>query len=190
VLRYVGLWQGWWPRLNDHTPPLLFWLVYNVLIMLISVFSADDQPHRRESDRFPLKTPCTISIDDQGDPPTVLPALTYAAYTQDVSEGGALLVLQDSDLVAGDLIQLQLPAENFSVRATVRRCLSHPSALAVQFTDMTTEQRRRIVELLYTAPKPWWQRKQPGLTDSVLAIFAALFGVSLAPIYAPNEEKI
>jgi hypothetical protein len=45
----------------------------------------------------------------------------------------------------------------------------------VQFIKMTTAQHRRIVELLYTEPdRPWWRPKRPGLTDSVLAIFAAL----------------
>jgi cellulose synthase (UDP-forming) len=229
LLRYIGLYQGWWPRLNDHTIPLLFWLGYNSLIMLVAILSAFDQEEHRESDRFPLQTPCTITINSNlGSSETVRSETvrsgtaspnanslspndsssnnfylnnsnpnnqqftSYVGHTSDVSEGGALLSLGEAvKLQAGTWITLDLPQEGFSTEAVVHRQTSHssPTELAVRFDSLATNEYRHLVKILYgSGSNSWKRRKQPGLIDSVLALFAAILGFRLPPIYLASEE--
>jgi len=188
LLRYVGLYNGWWPRLNDHTVPLFFWLGYNALFMLIAVLSAIDQrekQEKREGDRFPIETPCTITpiVSDS----SIQAVQPYMGITKDVSDGGALLTLSDDGGFQEDmLVRVELPQERFTANAIVRRRIADSGRidLAIQFSaDLPVDDYRNLIKLLYCMGDRWWhKRKQPGLTDSILAIFSPLFRYRLPSI--------
>jgi cellulose synthase/poly-beta-1,6-N-acetylglucosamine synthase-like glycosyltransferase len=194
LLRLFGLYQGWWPRLNDHTVPLLFWLGHNTLIVWVSVLGARDKRDDRNCDRFPLEKPCTLMVNSDlpldGSPPP------HGGYTCNISESGALLDLQlDSALPLGTEVTLRLhkldKKVEFETKAKVSRCehLRHQTKVAVQFVDLTVAPQRQLVKLLYSTDYWWKRRKQPRFIDSVLAIFAALLEVPMPPIYASAKDN-
>lgn len=190
LLRYVGLYNGWWPRLNDQTVPLLFWLGYNFVLMLIAVLSAIDQQENRKRDRFPLQTPCIIT-------PTVATSSTqvaqsYTGTTKNVSEGGGLLIIgNDCDFQEDTLLRLELPKEGFSANARIRRRIANSGRLdlGIQFSDLSVDAYRHLIKILYCTGERWWHgRKQPGLTDSILALLSPLVGFRLPPIRSRSKQ--
>ena len=66
VCQVFGYYQGLWVRINSNSAVLIFWLIYNAVLMAVAVFSAIDQPVRRTTDRFPLHTGCTVKVGDRG----------------------------------------------------------------------------------------------------------------------------
>ncbi|NEP61810.1 MAG: glycosyltransferase [Symploca sp. SIO2G7] len=193
LLRYVGLYHRWWPRLNDHTVPLSFWLGYNTLFMLLAVLSAFDHQENRKGDRFPLQTPCKITpiVSDS----SISADLPYMGTTKNVSEGGALLTLDDDGgFQEGMSLRVELPEEKtlegFVAKAVIRRRIANSDRvdLAIQFSDLPLYGYRRLIKLLYCMGDRWWHgRKQPGLTDSVLALLSPLIGYRLPPINSPKQ---
>ncbi len=164
----LGYYQGWWVKLNSGSSVLIFWLLYNAVFMAIAVFAAIDQPVRRLTDRFPLRTGCMVQVNDR----------TYAGYTRELSEGGARIVLMTEAFVTpGDRsAEITFLERQFTVQADVLRVYpgGHEPEISVQFLDVPLEQSRHFVDMLYGQMTWWKQRKQPGATDSIFAMLGAL----------------
>ncbi len=175
-LNYGGYWFGIWPA-GQHEyegkSVLLFWVIYNSFVMGTAVLSGVDQPVRRTSDRFPLHTSCKLTIGDH----------VYWGYTNDVCEQGSSITLTTERFTAdGTHATLELLDSGLCVQAKLKRSTISPHCvdLSVEFVNLTLEQNRQLVNLLYCNLDWWKHRKRPGIFDSALAMFTAL--LSFRPV--------
>lgn len=152
---------------------MLFWIIYNTAIIAASLLTGIDQPVRRQEDRFPLQTNCQIYVDNN----------VYYGKTIDVSESGACIVLKNHKIpIADGLITVDFLDYNLTIPAKIIRNSSHKkhSQIAIHFENVTLEQQRQLVNILYCNMNWWKQRKKPGFTDSFLALLVAI--ITLKPI--------
>lgn len=173
LMHYGGYIFGLW-ELNQHEYAgkqiLLFWLIYNFIIMSVAVLSAINQPVRRDVDRFPLCTFCKLTIGDR----------VYWGYTNDLSEGGTSLTLNKNNNLAK--LQhdqeglLEFVEQGFTVTCTVVRAASRDrfGNASIRFRDITLGQHRKLITLLYCSLEWWKERKQPNGIDASLEIVAAI----------------
>jgi len=164
----VGLWQT---AVSEGFAMMFFMLVYNIVLMSIAVLAAIDQPQRREMDRFPLHTTCKLMSENR----------TYSGYTNDLSEGGASVTLMTEDIAIDENpVILEFPEHNFSIEAKVCRATSQQthSHLSLEFPNITVEQNRQLVTMLYSDMTWWKQRKQPGNLDVFFALLASFLNLT------------
>lgn len=166
-LQLVGYRMGLWQALSNPEFGLVFyWLIYNLIIMGLSVLAAIDQPEQRLMDRFPLRTACKLTCGER----------VYWGHTDDVSEGGASLTLITEALIQKNCAAvMEFLDKGFSVEAQVVkvRRKHHSGSVSIRFTNPTPQQNRLIIEMLYTH-KNWWKRsKRLGGLDALLAILSA-----------------
>ncbi|PZV16020.1 MAG: glycosyl transferase [Pseudanabaena sp.] len=174
VIHYGGYLFGVW-EINQHEYVgkefLLFWSIYNFIIMAVAVLSSIDQPERREVDRFPLCAFCKITIDDKA----------YWGYTNDLSEEGASLTLNKNNELAkihnSQDGLLEFVEHGFNVKCTVIRFANQDrfANVALKFQDVALEQHQKLIVLLYCSLEWWKERKKPNGIDVNLEIFSALF---------------
>lgn len=171
----LGLWTPWQHE-YEGKGVLLFWVVYNAVIMAVAILSGIDQPVRRVVDRFPLFTACKLTVGHH----------TYWGYTNNLSETGTNLTLT-SDRVAfvmGDhTVTLEFLEHHFAVEAKVLRSSvkENRSQVSLTFPDLTVEQTRKLVTLLYSDMNWWKQRKKPGILDGFLMMVSS--ALRLKPVF-------
>ena|SRR4028118_1401085 len=139
--------------------------------MSIAVLAAIDQPQRRDMDRFPLRTTCKLMSTN----------CTYSGYTNDLSEGGASVTLMTEDIAINkNPVVLEFPDHNFSVEAKVCRATSQGTNiyLSLEFPNITVEQNRQLVTMLYSDMTWWKQRKQPGNLDVFFALLTSFLNLT------------
>ena len=166
-LRLVGLQFGVWSTFDESAAVLIFWLLYNALLAGIAVLSAIDRPIRRTMDRFPLQTLCKITAKDK----------VLWGYTQNISESGAKVMSIEPEVALDTShVEVTFLEYDFSVRAEIvrSRVKKGKFEIALQFTQLETEQQRKLVEVLYTEMTWWKQRKKPGSLDSFLAMISSI----------------
>ena len=174
VFHYGGYMLGFW-AINQHEYAgkeiLMVWLIYNFIVMAVAVLSSIDQPVRRDVDRFPLCTFCKLTIDDR----------VYWGYTNDLSEGGTSLTLNKnnelSNLKHDQEGLLEFVEQGLAIKCTVLRAASSDrfGNASIKFRDVTLEQNRKLIVLLYCSLEWWKERKKPNGLDSLLEIVAAIF---------------
>jgi cellulose synthase (UDP-forming) len=174
IMHYGGYMIGLW-EINQHEyvgkEVLLFWLIYNFIIMGVAVLSGIDQPVRRDVDRFPLCTFCKLTIGDR----------VYWGYTNDLSEGGTSLTLNKNNeltnLKHDQEGLLEFVEHGFTMKCTVVRADRRDGFgnASIRFRDVTLEQHRKFVVLLYCSLEWWKERKKPNGLDATMAIIVAIF---------------
>jgi cellulose synthase (UDP-forming) len=172
TLHFGGSSQGWWQTVqNDGFSMVFFWVVYNFIMVSTTLLCAIDQPERRLVDRFPLRTRCQITVD----------GVAYVGYTENLSEGGARIVMPKSCL-PDTTIALTLPDYQFTIDVQVCRRESdrHQNRFYLEFAPPSLAQTRQLVDMLYTEVTWWKERKRPSSLDSLLALCSAL--VQLKPL--------
>ncbi|ASC71003.1 Beta-monoglucosyldiacylglycerol synthase [Halomicronema hongdechloris C2206] len=173
VFHYGGYLTGRWPYLQYEYAGkeiLVFWSIYNLVVMTVAVLAAIDQPVRRVVDRFPVRTLCRLTVGHQ----------IYVGYTHDLSEAGARLTLKapmlQSEVSPEQPAYLEFLEEDFTVKTKVLRWGVQDDQIQVslQFIRMTQKQNQRLVSWLYSGMTWWKQPKKPGVLDSLLAMVAAV----------------
>ncbi|MDG2991199.1 glycosyltransferase [Candidatus Synechococcus calcipolaris G9] len=170
-LRYGGYWLGIWPPGEYERTGLevmLVWTSYNLLIALVAILAAIDQPVRRQSDRFPICTVCCLRIGRQ----------TYWGYTQDLSETGTALTLTAGRYVGKqDQGKLWFLERNFKVQAAVVRSSSTDGQCHVflRFLEVDDQASRELVQLLYGGLTWWNKPKAPSGLDAIWSMLARIF---------------
>ena len=77
---------------------VLFWIVYNLYVMMMSLFFTDGREAFRTSERVTVKLPCTLHVGGR----------TYDAVTRDISEGGMGVTMKDPVFVPLDGAVLEI----------------------------------------------------------------------------------
>jgi cellulose synthase (UDP-forming) len=171
-LHYGGYWLGIWPQYQyefEGKYILVFWVIYNALVMLASILSGIDQPVRRVADRFPICTAVKLMAGDRA----------FWGYTSDLSENGTnVTLISDNFIAKTHPIQVEFLEHGFSVEAEVLRTSlkNNYVNVSLRFPQVTVEQSRELVTLLYCHKDGWKQRKQPGVLDAFLAMLSAVLG--------------
>lgn len=167
-LHYAGYGLGLWPWMQyeyEGKGILVFWSIYNLVVMSIAILSGIDQPVRRVVDRFPLSTACKLTVGQH----------TYWGYTTDLSEMGTNLTLTTDHFVfvtGKHPVTLEFLEHDFAIEAEVIRAdaTDHYTHVALNFPNVTLAQSRKLVTLLYCDMNWWKRRKKQGLIDGVFSI--------------------
>lgn len=175
-LQIMGRQMGIWEAINSEEFGLIFfWMTYNVVWMGLAVLAAIDQPERRKTDRFPLRTACRITWK----------GATYWGHTNDLSEGGSSIkLLLDYSLPRGAQVEFELLDQRCVLQAEVvrSRCSHSFTTVSLKFTDLSVEQSRQIVHLLFCQMDWWKGSRRPTALDSLLAVLASF--LKLQPVRA------
>lgn len=174
TLQMMGKRMGIWEAINSEEFGLLFfWMSYNIVWLSLAVLAAIDQPERRKADRFPLRTACKVSWN--GSP--------VWGHTNDLSEGGAnVSLLADKALPKGAIVEFELLDHTCMLKAKVIRSRlgSQFTTTSLQFSQVSLEQNRQLVNLLFGEMAWWKESRRPSALDSLLAILASF--LKLQPI--------
>ncbi|NJL23357.1 MAG: hypothetical protein HC895_25145 [Leptolyngbyaceae cyanobacterium SM1_3_5] len=168
VLHVVGYWMGTWQTLQaEGFGVILFWLIYNLMTVTVALLGAIDQPERRVMDRFPLKTRCRLISGDR----------SCWGYSENLSEGGADLVMPAESIPWNATVTIELPDYDFAIEAKLLRITpdSQSTRVGVQFENLSIEHNRQLVEMLYTEATWWKESKHPSSIDAMLAMLQAFF---------------
>lgn len=170
-----GSYCGWWPLPTANLLPQYFWLSYNAIVLAVAILSSIDQPVRRIMDRFPLQMPCRFIVAGE----------KWPGCTVDLSEQGARIHILPEAFpvqVLPEMMPLELGHPNFrvDVRVVSAQRVKRQIHIQVAFQKLQLEQERELIEILYSSPDAWKQRRKIGGLDSLLALLAAL--LQLRPI--------
>ncbi|MFQ3637090.1 MAG: UDP-forming cellulose synthase catalytic subunit [Cyanobacteriota bacterium] len=131
------------------------WNLFNLFLLLAACLVAFEQPQLRDAHRLPRQIPAIIHSDDQ----------QWTATTQNVSESGALLLLDEwpnvPDEIRVELIgdygaRVLLDAKIIRAKATS----SLQVEIAVQFVNLSRTQADDLVLVLYSDVKEWYSQKR------------------------------
>jgi cellulose synthase (UDP-forming) len=193
LIRALGMHFGIWKHLNHNTPVLVFWLLYNSLILVVAILSSIDQLETRtkSGDRFPIQAYCQIKINSN---PTELP---ITAITKNISEGGACLWLEPKyKFRRAEILILTFSniSQSLSLQSQVIECSSNleRTILRVAFCDLQSEQylsleqHRHLVQILYTQVQDQ-QPKPPTTIRAALAVLQAV--LMLRPLMNKKQRN-
>lgn len=131
------------------------WNVFNLFLLLAACLVAFEQPQLRDAHRLPRQIAAIIHSGDQ----------QWTATTQNVSESGALLLLDEwpnvPDEIRVELIgdygaRVLLDAKIIRAKATS----SLQVQVAVQFIHLSRTQTDDLVLVLYSDVKEWYSQKR------------------------------
>lgn len=131
------------------------WNVFNLFLLLAACLVAFEQPQLRDAHRLPRRISAIIHSGDQ----------QWAATTQNVSESGALLLLDEwpnvPDEIRVELIgdygaRVLLDAKIIRAKATSNLQVQ----IAVQFINLNRTQTDDLVLVLYSDVKEWYSQKR------------------------------
>ena len=112
---------------------------------------------------------------------------SHWGITQKISEEGMEIFLQQSvDLTTK--VNLELVAEELTLSGCITRTYvqGHSLRAIVKFHNLSLEQHRKLVHMLYCRPGTWQKRKTPGELQSLLILFKVL----LRPIRFLNPKNV
>ena len=183
VLKIGGGAAGWWHLLPDaQLLPMVFWLSYNSVLLMVAILASIDQPVRRVMDRFPLNSPCELVVDGH----------SIAGMSGNISEGGAEIFVRKGGLSVGglslgDRVKIQFPEEGLVLEGRVVRSRPERKGLmrvGIEFLTMDLSVRRRLVEWLYCEVHDFKQRRKPGSLDSIFVMLLSVLQLrSITRIY-------
>ncbi len=147
----------------------LFWSVYNLLMLSISLLILIDAPRPSRHEWFQLRRTVRLQVGDR----------QFWGTTTVISEVGAEIVLTQKgipDLLDLQPIAIEIMEENLHLQAQVT--ISNPQqefpTLRVTFEALDLSQQRRLIELLFCRPGQWKSRCAPGELRSLWLLFRIL----------------
>ncbi len=145
----------------------LFWSVYNLLILSISLLILIDAPRPSRYEWFQLRRIVRLQINQR----------QFWGITTVISEVGAEIVLTQKDFPLLDSlpVEIELMEENLQIQGYVtNEQQSEFLTLRVTFDTLDLSQQRRLIELLFCRPGQWKSRSAPGELRSVWLLFRIL----------------
>lgn len=162
---------GWnyYPVASEGQEIMVFWNLYNLLIVATALLACIELPSRRLSDRFPIELICCVQMNGQ----------TLWGVTRDLSEGGASLTVttrlrQDPwSTVRLEFVDHGLTLEADLLRASQVGPLLYE--LNLRFRDLSPLQETQLIRILYSPQNPLLQQHRVGTLDSLGFFLGALF---------------
>lgn len=155
----------------------LVWGAYNLVTIAVAMMTLLDLPKLSLYEWYDRKQEVNLYGDRQ----------IYEGKTQKISEEGVEIVL-DPAVHLPTNVMVELIPEVLVISGKVTRSCTVDGALnaIVKFQNLTTEQHRELVELLYCRPGQWETRKIPNELQSGLILFKLL----LRPLVFLNSKKV
>ncbi|MBP0001838.1 MAG: glycosyltransferase [Cyanobacteria bacterium SID2] len=146
----------------------LLWGLYNLIFLGLAVLSFIDAPNPTNYPSFPVRRWVTLKWIDRN----------ITGETIELSEIGATVKLtgcQNLDSI-GDSVDLHLFEEDLQLVGTIDRLRDTNNGIFVEisFDKLTTQQHRKLIELLFCQPGQWERQKTPGELRSLGYLLKAL----------------
>ncbi|MEM9510686.1 MAG: PilZ domain-containing protein, partial [Cyanobacteria bacterium P01_E01_bin.35] len=155
----------------------LYWSAYNFVTVSVAMMTLLDLPKPSFYEWYDLKKGINLYGDDH----------VYQGITQKISEEGIEIMLDQPVCLATE-VMVELIPEVLILSGKVTRSHVNESQLraTIKFQDITTEQHRELVEMLYCCPGKWQRRKTPNELRSAFILFKLL----LRPLMFLNTKKL
>ena len=155
----------------------LWWSGYNLLSLSVALLTLLDIPQPSFYEWFDHSQPINIISGNN----------TYQAKTQKLSQEGAEISL-DRSIELSTEVEIEIITEGLILKGSITRtCIQDGSYSAiVKFQNLTLEQHRQLVQMLYCRPGQWQRKKCPGELQSFLILLKLL----LRPLIFLNPKKI
>ena len=155
----------------------LYWSSYNLLTISVAMITLLDLPKFSFYEWFDRKKEINVYSD----------LYSYQGMTQKISEEGVEIVLHPSANLATEIFVELLP-EILIVSGKVTRSYLKDNALiaVVKFHNLSIEQHRELVKMLYCNPGQWEVRTTPNELQSL----AILLKLLLRPLMFLNSKKV
>jgi cellulose synthase (UDP-forming) len=162
---------GWsyYPVASEGQEIMVFWNLYNLLVVSTALLACVELPSRRLDDRFPLELICCVHVDGQ----------VLWGVTRDLSEGGASLTVttrfraDPPETVRVELVDHGLMLEADLLRGSQVSPLLYE--LNVRFRDLTPQLETQLIRIVYSPQNPLLQQRRIGTLDAVGLFLRSLF---------------
>ncbi|UCF67500.1 MAG: glycosyltransferase [Acidobacteriota bacterium] len=127
-----------------------FWAAYNLIVISMGLLLLRSVPSRRAAVRLPRRLRCLLSWN----------GAVAEAETIDLSENGLSLRLSKAQPLPEmlDLMLTGLDGTKLALQGRLVRCdvdAEHELSVALEFVNQSQEQRRHLVELMFSDPLSW-----------------------------------
>lgn len=155
----------------------LYWSSYNLLTISVAMMTLLDLPKASFYEWYDRKKEINLYSDRQ----------VHQGITQRISEEGVEILLDQQVHLATD-VTVELIPEVLILSGKVTRSHAQNGDLRViiKFQEISIEQHRELVEMLYCSPGQWQIRKTPNEFQSIFILFKLL----LRPLMFLNFQKL
>ena len=155
----------------------LYWSSYNLITITVAMITLLDLPKPSFYEWFERKKEINLYSDRS----------CYQSITKKISEEGVEVVLERSVNLQTEL-SIELLPEILIIPGKVTRSRIEGNSLiaTIKFQNVTIEQHRQLVQMLYCNPGQWLVRNSPNELQSVLILFKLL----LRPLVFLNAKKV
>lgn len=155
----------------------LYWSSYNVITITVAMITLLDLPKPSFYEWFRRKKEVNIYSGLN----------TYQSFTQKISEEGVEIVLPTSiNLETEVFVELVPEVLIVSGKVTSSRIQNNSLIVTVKFQNVSIEQHRGLVQMLYCNPGQWQRKSTPNELQSLLILFKLM----LRPLLFLNSKKL
>lgn len=129
---------------NIGTSIVLFWLIFNLYTIIMSLFFMLGRRIYRGAERFRIDTECTLSFNDK-----IIKCRTF-----DISETGISIILKESEYILHDK-WLEITIKDERYKSSFKAMISHVASLDQGFKyafvigDISEEDERGLLNIIY-----------------------------------------
>ena len=154
----------------------LYWSSYNLLTITVAMMTLLDLPKPSFYEWYDRKKEINLYGDRQ----------VYQGVTQKISEEGIEILLEQEVYLATE-VMIELIPEVLIISGKVTRSHVQNGDLRaiIKFQDVSIEQHRELVEMLYCRPGQWQKRETPNEFQSIFILLKLL----LRPLMFFNAKK-
>ncbi|BAZ43010.1 cellulose synthase (UDP-forming) [Chondrocystis sp. NIES-4102] len=162
---------------NGNLNLSLYWSGYNLLTIAVAMITLLDLPKPSFYEWFKVRKEVNIYSEQAA----------YQGVAQQLSEEGIDIIIEDTANLATEVTVEILP-ELLIVSGRVTRSYVQDDAVRaiIKFQNLSTEQHRELVEMLYCRPGQWRRRNSPSELQSIFILFKLL----LRPLMFLNRKKV
>ena len=154
----------------------LYWSSYNLVTLSVAMMTLLDLPKHSFYEWYSLRKEVAIYSDR-----------AHQGVTQKISEEGVEIILkQPADLATEVHVELIPEVLILSGKITHSQIQDGWLKARIRFQDVSIEQHRELVEMLYCSPGRWQRRNTPNEIQSVFILFKLL----LRPLMFLNAKKV
>jgi cellulose synthase (UDP-forming) len=171
-----GFMQGAISEQNKGIELGWIWGSYNLILLAIALLVMLDLPKPDLYEWIELRRSIKLSCEIEGK------EQVFWGTTSSISEVGAIAPLTQSGLplVTPEqplLVTLEIMEENLKLTAKVIRqqLIDGFPTVRLEFTDISLDQHRILVEMLFCRPGQWRRQSAPGEIDSLWLLLRSLF---------------
>ena len=155
----------------------LYWSSYNLITIAVSMMVLLDLPKPSFYEWFEMRREINIYSDRS----------IHQGITQKISEEGVEIAIDPSINLATDIVVELIPEVLIVSGKITRSCLQGDTLRAiVKFSDLSLEQHRELVNILYCSPGRWQRKNTPSELQSAVILFKLL----LRPLIFLNAKKV